>query len=125
LETGLGSAPRVDLAREADFSLGPMHVRPASREVVIRGQVQVLQPRVMQVLVTLARRPGMVVSRDDLVESCWGGLSVSEDAITRCIAALRRLSGQDDPAFSIETVARVGYRLRPPPTAAASANGTP
>jgi TolB-like protein/DNA-binding winged helix-turn-helix (wHTH) protein len=89
-----------------------MQVRAASREVVIAGMPQTLQPRVMQVLVALARRRGEVVSRDDLVTSCWEGLSVSEDAINRCIGALRRLaeesSGQN---FTIETIPRVGYRL--------------
>jgi len=105
-----GERTRIDLAREAPFSLGGMDVRPSSREIVVAGKSQVLQPRVMQVLVALARQEGQVVSRDDLVARCWDGLAVSEDAINRCIAQLRRLSEQDGP-FTLETIPRVGYRI--------------
>jgi hypothetical protein len=46
-----------------------------------------------------------------LIESCWGGRIVGEDAINRCIGRLRRLAETFDGGFSIETLARVGYRL--------------
>ena len=101
----------LDLAQETRFALGALEVRPPTREVVIGGQSQVLEPRIMQVLVVLARRPGEVVSRDELVERCWKGRSVGDDAIARCIAAIRRLA-ETHGGFSVETVARVGYRLQ-------------
>ncbi len=101
----------VNLAREPDFQLGSLNVRPSLREVLARGRRHVLEPRVMQVLVALARMDGGVVSRDALIEACWGGRIVGEDAINRCIGRLRRLSETCNGAFSIETVARVGYRL--------------
>ncbi len=102
----------IDLAREAEFALGDMLVRPAMLEIVVKGRPKTLQHRVMQVLVALARRDSAVLARDDLVRECWEGLSVSEDAINRCISQLRRLSEQTEGrAFAIETVARVGYRL--------------
>jgi formylglycine-generating enzyme required for sulfatase activity/DNA-binding winged helix-turn-helix (wHTH) protein/dienelactone hydrolase len=104
-----GSQP-VDLAREPDFALGNLQVQPSSREVVGAGQREVLEPRVMQVLVALARRRGQVVSRDQLIETCWAGRVVGEDAINRCIAKVRRL-GETHGAFSLETIARVGHRL--------------
>ncbi len=66
----------------------------------------------MQVLIALAREDGEVVARDDLVARCWGGVHVSEDAINRSIAQLRRLSdGEAKGVFAIETVRGVGYRL--------------
>src|SRR5262245_32582591 len=64
----------------------------------------------MQVLVVLARRRGQVVSRDQLIEECWAGRVVGEDAINRCIARVRRLA-EAHGGFSIETIARVGHRL--------------
>ena len=51
-----------------------------------------------------------MVSRAELVSSCWGGRAVSEDAINRSISVIRRLSDAHG-GFQIETVARVGYRL--------------
>jgi formylglycine-generating enzyme required for sulfatase activity/DNA-binding winged helix-turn-helix (wHTH) protein/dienelactone hydrolase len=100
----------VDLAREPDFTLGNLQVRPSSREVAGAGDREVLEPRVMQVLVVLAQRRGQVVSRDQLIEACWAGRVVGEDAINRCIGKVRRLA-EAHGGFAVETIARVGYRL--------------
>jgi len=110
----------VDLAQEPDFSLGSLQVRPSLREVLAGGEREVLEPRVMQVLVALARRPDQVVSRDQLIETCWAGRVVGEDAINRCIARVRRLA-ESHGGFSVETIARVGYRLTVAAGAAAPA----
>jgi DNA-binding winged helix-turn-helix (wHTH) protein/TolB-like protein/tetratricopeptide (TPR) repeat protein len=105
----------IDLAQEADFDLGLLRVRPASCEVEWSGVSQTLQRRVMQVLVALARAHGSVVSQSDLVVRCWRGLSVSDDAIVRCISKLRKLgAGYPDAPFAIETIPGVGYRLTSP-----------
>ena len=100
----------VDLAQEPDFTVGPLAVRPSSREVLYGGEPETLEPRVMQVLVLLARHRGQVVSRDQLIEACWAGRVVGEDAINRCIGRVRRLA-ETRGGFSVETIARVGYRL--------------
>jgi DNA-binding winged helix-turn-helix (wHTH) protein/TolB-like protein len=100
----------IDLAREPDFSLGVLKVRPSLRQVEWAGGSETLEPRVMQVLVALAQKRGEVVSRDELIQRCWDGRAVGEDALTRCISRLRKL-GETGQAFSIETIPRVGYRL--------------
>lgn len=102
--------PARDLAHEPDFALGGLKVRPSTRDVLGASGAEVLEPRVMQVLATLARRRGAVVSRGDLVAECWGGRAVGDDAINRCIQALRRLADLRG-GFAIHTVKRVGYRL--------------
>ncbi len=102
----------IDLAQEADFDLGLLRVRPARCEVEWNGISQTLQRRVMQVLVALARAGGSVVSQSDLVARCWRGLSVSDDAIYRCISKLRKLATDyPDPPYSIEAIPGVGYCL--------------
>jgi len=111
----------IDLAREADFRLGGLLVRPSRREAGEGEARRVLEPRVMQAIVALARQPDEVVSRDELIESCWGGRIVGDDAINNCLAKVRRL-GEASGAFEIETVPRVGYRLTP---AGADAASTP
>lgn len=103
---------RVRLGRATDFDLSGLRVRPARREVVFDGETRILEPRVMQVLVALAECRPSVVSRDQLALVCWGGLNVGDDAINRCVVALRRLARDFEPTpFSIETVPRVGYSL--------------
>lgn len=104
----------IDLAQEAAFGLGASNVHPRSCEVILGGgDVVHLQPRVMQVLICLAKGLGQPVSRDLLAVRCWGGVAVNEDAINRCIQRLRRLSQVEAAdSFAIETIPRVGYRLR-------------
>lgn len=102
----------IDLAQEPDFELGLLRVRPARCEVECNGVSQTLQRRVMQVLVALAQARGSVVSQSDLVTRCWRGLSVSDDAIYRCISRLRKLAAEySEPPYAIEAIPGVGYRL--------------
>ncbi|MBT9470178.1 MAG: AAA family ATPase [Pseudomonadota bacterium] len=100
----------IDLSHEPAFVLAGVQVLPASRELIAANGSEFLQPRIMQVLVALARRRGKVVSRDELAASCWGGRVVGEDAVNRCIQAIRRLAAAHG-GFEVQTIARVGYRL--------------
>ncbi|THD63011.1 winged helix-turn-helix domain-containing protein [Phenylobacterium sp.] len=118
------NAGRIDLSQEPDFDLGALRVRPSRREVEGLGAAHVLQPRIMQVLVALAHPTAEVVSQDELVQRCWAGLAVGDDAIRRGIAELRRLAATwSEPPFKIMTVAGVGYRLEV--TAAAAGEASP
>jgi adenylate cyclase len=110
-----GVADRVDLAREPVLILGPVVIEPRLRRLAHEdGREESLEPRVMQALVALARSPGRILTKDELVEACWHGVIVGEDAITRVIGKLRRLSEEiAADAFGIETITKVGYRLVP------------
>lgn len=103
--------PAIDLAHEPDFALGRMTVRPSSSEVVVDRQARRVEPRVMQTLVALAQANQGVVSRDALLARCWNGTVVGDDAVTRAIGQLRRLSEAAPGAFTIETLPKIGYRL--------------
>ncbi len=114
---GVASSTRhadpVRLAALAAFPLGPLEVDPARRRVAAAdGRAETLEPRVMQVLVALVRAEGRIVSRNELMESCWSGVVVGEDALTRVIGRVRRLGeGMGEGAFAVQTISRVGYRL--------------
>lgn len=102
----------IDLSRTEPFSIGPLGLRPAGRELVLGDQREVLEPRVMQVLLALAREAGEVVTRESLTESCWDGRVVGEDAIHRVMSRLRRVTaGIGKDIFRIDTVTKSGYRL--------------
>ena len=88
-----GALARVDLAHEPDFALGAVQVRPGRREIVGEAWRDTIDPRVMHVLVALARAEGEVVSRDDLIESCWDWVIVgikSRVRKTNCTVGSRR-----------------------------------
>ncbi len=102
----------IHLADEPPFHVGALEVRPATREVLRGGLVEILEPRVMQVLVALARADGRVISHDELIERAWGGQVVGEGSIHRVMSHLRRLETTlGAGCFSLETVVKVGYRL--------------
>jgi DNA-binding winged helix-turn-helix (wHTH) protein/tetratricopeptide (TPR) repeat protein len=102
----------IELSRCNDFALGSVRIQPSSREIVNGDNVAVIEPKVMQLLVVLAGQVGRVVARDDLIEQCWQGRVVGEDAINRVIGKLRRAAvNAAGGAFRVETVARVGLRL--------------
>jgi DNA-binding winged helix-turn-helix (wHTH) protein/TolB-like protein len=102
----------VDLAQEADFRLGAMSVSPSACRVRVAGQEQRIEPRVMEVLVVFARNADHTVTRDQLIDACWGGRIVSDDAVTRVVAQVRNLARSFDPApYVLETVSKVGFRL--------------
>ena len=103
---------RIKLADEPDFKLGGMIIKPAERLVIVNGEHRELQPRVMQVLVALARGRPHVISRERLQNLCWEGRIVSDAALNRCVLALRHLAhGFTPEPFEIETVPRIGHRL--------------
>jgi adenylate cyclase len=103
----------INLAYEASIDLGPLTIEPALRLIRHEGGAEeVLQPRIMQVLVALIRANGQILTRDALTASCWDGVVVGEDSINRVIGQLRRLSdGIGRGCFQVETITKVGYRL--------------
>jgi adenylate cyclase len=112
----VATSERTSLAREQPVRLGALTIDPASRRAAHDdGREEFLEPRVMQVLVTLLRAEGRILSRDELLDTCWPGVLVGDDALNRVMGRLRRLSsGVGDGAFRIETVTKVGYRLVSP-----------
>jgi DNA-binding winged helix-turn-helix (wHTH) protein/tetratricopeptide (TPR) repeat protein len=111
---GLGSSEKgeaaIDLAREPGFTLADTAISPPTLQVTRAGQSRSLEPRVMQVLVCLARRRGEVVARDEIMAAGWGSRIVGEDALYRALMAVRKL-GEETGAFSLDNVRSVGYRL--------------
>lgn len=106
-------ADRVELAHEPDLVLGRLTVSPSRRELVRDdGEREVIEHRVMQVLVALSRAKGDIVTRDELTMSCWDGRVVGEDSIHRVMSRLRKIaSGIGAGSIEIETITKIGYRL--------------
>jgi DNA-binding winged helix-turn-helix (wHTH) protein len=107
------ASERIELAHLPDFRIGRLLVRPSVRQLVgDDGASEILEPRVMQVMVALARAEGGIVSRAQLSQSCWENRIVGDDAINRVISRLRRSAeGIGRGSFGVETITKVGYRL--------------
>jgi len=101
--------------REAGFRLGSWDVRPNHGTLQGPGGTIRLEPKVMDVLVCLAERPGDVVTREQFIQRVWGGRVVSDEVLSRCISLLRTHLGDDtrSPQY-IQTVPKIGYRIIAP-----------
>lgn len=90
---------------------GPWVVDPERGEVRLGARVERLEPRVMEVLVALARAGERTLRRESLIAEVWGDTIVTDDALQRCISVLRRTLGRGEHGVKIVTVPKVGYRL--------------
>jgi len=98
---------------KSGFKVGAWEVRPLTGEITGGGESTRLEPKVMEVLVALAQRPGEVLEREELLRLIWGNrAAVSDEPLTRCIAELRRALGdsRQTPIY-IQTIPKRGYRL--------------
>lgn len=93
---------------------GALVIDPEQRTAVLGGTALATTRREFDLLVHLARRPGAVVSRDELLRSVWHSSPQWQTpaTVTEHVRRLRRKLG--DPAW-IESVRSVGYRFTPQP----------
>jgi DNA-binding response OmpR family regulator len=94
--------------------VGELRIDPRRREATVGPRRLDLRAREFDLLAALARDPGVVLSRDALLENVWATDFPGETrTVDVHVAELRKKLGEDGPA--IETVRGIGYRLVPPP----------
>ncbi len=106
-------SPAVNPATDRGaFHVGDWLVEPNLDRLTRANQVQHLRPRLMDLLVYLAQHPGRVVTKDQILEDVWHQRFVAESVLSRSVAELRQLLGDDarHPRV-IETIPKRGYRL--------------
>ena len=95
------------------MEVGSLRIDPRRREATVTGRDLGLRAREFDLLAALARDPGVVLSRDALLEDVWGTDFQGETrTVDVHVGEVRRKLGPDGPP--IETVRGVGYRLVPP-----------
>jgi DNA-binding response OmpR family regulator len=95
------------------FEVGSLRVDPRRRDAYVGERRLSLRPREFDLLVALARDPGVVLTRDTLLEDVWGTDFPGETrTVDVHIAELRKALAPDGP--EIETARGYGYRMVPP-----------
>lgn len=109
---GAAEAIAIQLNREPQFNLGEIEVHPPTRQIVRNGLSETLEPRIMQVLVAFGQANGGILTLDELIDRCWAGRIVGENAVHRAISKVRELGVNfGGGTFTIETITKVGYRM--------------
>jgi DNA-binding response OmpR family regulator len=96
------------------IEMGGLRIDPAMREVEVDGRPVELTAKEFDLLAAMASEPGVVFSREKLLERAWGFAEyVDARGIDVHVRHLREKLGDDaaSPRF-IETVRSVGYRVR-------------
>lgn len=107
------------MEQELTYRLGES-VFNLSRGTLHRGGELVLpRPKTFELLTYLARNPGRVVGKGELLDAVWPSTTVTEDSLTQCIRDARKCIGDERQAV-IRTMPRRGYMFQPPPGTSSS-----
>ncbi|MEO0466877.1 MAG: winged helix-turn-helix domain-containing protein [Pseudomonadota bacterium] len=94
------------------FSVSGIHVEPQRNLLLRYGKEIPLEPRIMDVLTTLAASQGEVLTRDQIIEAVWNVDHGGDESLSRAVSILRKAFrdlGIDSSL--IETIPKRGYRL--------------
>jgi TolB-like protein len=87
-----------------------------SRGALIAGTGEIaLRPKCFEVLRYLIESAGRLVSRDDVLNAVWPGVTVTEESLTQCVSEIRQALG-DAGQRVIRTVPKRGYIFTSPVT---------
>ena len=105
---GIGQQPTGPIERHG------MMIDDARRRIEVDGEEIGLTPLEFEILLALARDPGVVMSREALMDRVWGYRDYAGGRVVDShVARIRRKLGEDgnDPRF-IRTVHGVGYAFK-------------
>ena len=115
-KAGYGSSAKRTATNPVCVRFGAFELDEANARLSRDGIAITLAPRPFGLLCALARRPGWLLTKNELLDDVWGHQFVSESVLKTAISDLRTVLGDDprEPRF-IETVRGAGYRMLPQP----------
>ena len=92
-----------------EYRFGNFVLNDAQLTLTRDGHDVAVEPKVFDLIHHLARNPGQLLSKDQLIEAVWEGRIISDSALSACIAAARKALGDDGKAQAyIRTVSKRG-----------------
>ena len=94
------------------YQFANCHIDPERHVFSRDGHPVHIEPQVFELLLTLVERQGRLVTKDELIETVWRGLNVSDATISARINSARKAVGDTgrDQAI-IKTVHGLGFQL--------------
>ncbi|RAP77526.1 response regulator transcription factor [Paenibacillus montanisoli] len=94
------------------ITAGDLSIYPDRYEVVLNGETVPLRPKEFEVLLYLVQRPGVVVTRDDLMNVVWGfDYFGGQRTVDVHVSSLRKKLELGQQSVEIESIRGVGYKL--------------
>jgi two-component system alkaline phosphatase synthesis response regulator PhoP len=91
---------------------GDLKIFPEKYEVVLNGESISLRPKEFEVLLYLVQRPGVVVTRDDLMNIVWGFDYIGgQRTVDVHVSSLRKKLEMNQQSVQIDSIRGVGYKL--------------
>jgi two-component system alkaline phosphatase synthesis response regulator PhoP len=92
--------------------IGNLAIYPDKYEVTADGEPVQLRPKEFEVLLYLVQRPGVVVTRDDLMNVVWGFDYIGgQRTVDVHVSSLRKKLELNPRSARIESIRGVGYKL--------------
>ena len=104
------SQPAQNTSPESPLHQGDLVIDPAGREAVLQGEILDLRSQEFDLLYTLARHAGIVLTRQQLLDQAWG-YDYAGQTRTVDVHVGRLRKKLDRSTVRIETVTGVGYKL--------------
>lgn len=95
---------------DTSYRFGDFELHPRDRVLTRSGASVPLPPKAFDALLCLVRRAQHLVSKQELINTLWPTVHVSESNLTNTIVHLRKIVGRN----SIRTVSKHGYRFELP-----------
>ena len=96
---------RDDVLQFSGFQLFPSH-----RKLIGSAGEIALRAKSFDVLIYLAKSPGRVISKTELLDAIWPDVTVSDESLERCISDIRAALSDSNRSI-LKTVSRRGYIL--------------
>jgi DNA-binding winged helix-turn-helix (wHTH) protein len=93
------------------FEFGPFRLDEPARALRLEERELPLQPRVFDLLVYLVRSRARVVSKDELLDTLWPGVTVTDNSLQRAVSTLRGVLREGGMENAIRNFPRAGYRF--------------
>jgi DNA-binding winged helix-turn-helix (wHTH) protein len=93
------------------FDFGPFRLDEPGRALRLADREMALQPRVFDLLAYLVRHRSRVVSKDELLDALWPGVTVTDNSLQRAVSTLRGVLREGGMEDAVRNFPRAGYRF--------------
>jgi len=93
------------------YRFGDFELDENARSLMLRGEIEDVQPRVLELLCYLVKHAGRVVPKDELLDELWPGVIVTESSLQRAASLARRTLTEGGLGHAIQNFPKRGYRF--------------